>query len=102
MFTVSAASGGRQRREFCLRDSGWQRSTVPGQPSCPSMRRTSRLCVVSYRGQATYAVMIKPGEEITRRGLLLAREAGETFEDIGRAAGLSRQRVQQIIKSEKP
>jgi DNA-directed RNA polymerase sigma subunit (sigma70/sigma32) len=35
-----------------------------------------------------------------RRSILLAREAGETFEDIGRAAGLSRQRVQQIVRGE--
>lgn len=32
-----------------------------------------------------------------RRSILLARDAGETFEDIGRAAGLSRQRVSQIV-----
>jgi DNA-directed RNA polymerase sigma subunit (sigma70/sigma32) len=32
-----------------------------------------------------------------RQAILLAREAGETFEDIGGAAGLSRQRVSQIV-----
>jgi DNA-directed RNA polymerase sigma subunit (sigma70/sigma32) len=35
-----------------------------------------------------------------RQAILLAREAGETLDDIGRAAGLSRQRVAQIIKEE--
>jgi DNA-directed RNA polymerase sigma subunit (sigma70/sigma32) len=30
----------------------------------------------------------------------LARAAGETFETIGQAAGLSRQRVQQIVRGE--
>lgn len=34
-----------------------------------------------------------------REAILLARNSGETFETIGRAAGLSRQRVQQILKS---
>jgi len=33
-----------------------------------------------------------------RDAILKAREAGETFDDIGRAAGLSRQRVQQIVR----
>jgi DNA-directed RNA polymerase sigma subunit (sigma70/sigma32) len=33
-----------------------------------------------------------------RAAILLAKEAGETFEDIGRAAGVSRQRIQQILK----
>ncbi len=35
--------------------------------------------------------------EELRVAILLARDAGETFEDIGSAAGLSRQRVQQIV-----
>ncbi len=38
----------------------------------------------------------KAREEL-RVAIVLAREAGETFDDIGRAAGLSRQRVQQIV-----
>jgi hypothetical protein len=33
-----------------------------------------------------------------RQAILLARESGETFEDIAHAAGLSRQRVQQIVR----
>jgi DNA-directed RNA polymerase sigma subunit (sigma70/sigma32) len=33
-----------------------------------------------------------------RQAILLARESGETFEDIATAAGLSRQRVQQIVR----
>jgi DNA-directed RNA polymerase sigma subunit (sigma70/sigma32) len=36
-----------------------------------------------------------------QRAILLARDAGETFDDIGRAAGLSRQRVQQIVRERK-
>lgn len=35
-----------------------------------------------------------------RHSILLAREAGETFDDIGKAAGLSRQRVQQIVNEQ--
>jgi hypothetical protein len=34
-----------------------------------------------------------------RAAILQAREAGETYDDVGRAAGLSRQRVQQIVRS---
>jgi len=33
-----------------------------------------------------------------RQAIVQARSAGETFDDIGRAAGLSRQRVQQIVR----
>lgn len=33
-----------------------------------------------------------------RQAILLARESGETFDAIGRAAGLSRQRVQQLVR----
>lgn len=36
-----------------------------------------------------------------RAAIVQARESGETFEDIGRAAGLSRQRVQQIYGDER-
>lgn len=36
-----------------------------------------------------------------RAAIVLARAAGETFEDIGRAAGVSRQRAQQILKESK-
>jgi DNA-directed RNA polymerase sigma subunit (sigma70/sigma32) len=35
-----------------------------------------------------------------RQAIMLAREAGETFEDIGRAAGVSRQRIAQIVREE--
>lgn len=35
-----------------------------------------------------------------REAILTAREAGETFEDIARHAGLSRQRIQQIARGE--
>ena len=38
--------------------------------------------------------------ERLRVAIVLARDAGETFDDIGRAAGLSRQRVQQIVRGE--
>ena len=41
----------------------------------------------------------KAREEL-RTAILLARNAGETYDDIGRAAGLSRQRVQQIVSEE--
>jgi len=37
--------------------------------------------------------------EELRQAILLARASGETFEDIAAAAGLSRQRIQQIVKS---
>lgn len=36
-----------------------------------------------------------------RAAIVQARKAGETFEDIGRAAGLSRQRAQQIYGDER-
>ena len=35
--------------------------------------------------------------ETLRDAIVTAHEAGETYEDIGRAAGLSRQRVSQIV-----
>lgn len=35
--------------------------------------------------------------EALRVAIVLARDAGETFEDIARAAGLSRQRISQIV-----
>jgi DNA-directed RNA polymerase sigma subunit (sigma70/sigma32) len=35
-----------------------------------------------------------------RSAILLARTGGETFEDIATAAGLSRQRIQQIVKGD--
>lgn len=34
-----------------------------------------------------------------RDSIKTARQGGETYESIGRAAGLSRQRVQQILKA---
>jgi DNA-directed RNA polymerase sigma subunit (sigma70/sigma32) len=40
--------------------------------------------------------LAKAREEL-RMAIVLARDAGETFDDIGRSAGLSRQRVQQIV-----
>jgi DNA-directed RNA polymerase sigma subunit (sigma70/sigma32) len=40
--------------------------------------------------------------EELRVAILLARDAGETFDDIGGAAGLSRQRVQQIVAEPPP
>jgi DNA-directed RNA polymerase sigma subunit (sigma70/sigma32) len=36
-----------------------------------------------------------------RAAIVQARGAGETFDDIGRAAGLSRQRVQQIVRGKR-
>lgn len=41
---------------------------------------------------------VAQAREELRLAILLARDAGETFDDIGRAAGLSRQRVQQIVR----
>jgi hypothetical protein len=35
--------------------------------------------------------------EALRDAILKAREAGETYDDIGRSAGLSRQRVSQVV-----
>jgi hypothetical protein len=35
-----------------------------------------------------------------RSAILHAREAGETYEDIGNAAGVSRQRIAQIVQEE--
>lgn len=37
-----------------------------------------------------------------RVAIMLARDAGETYDDIGRAAGLSRQRIQQIVNERRP
>jgi DNA-directed RNA polymerase sigma subunit (sigma70/sigma32) len=44
------------------------------------------------------ALSTMKARERLRKAILQAREADETFEDIGRAAGLSRQRIQQIHK----
>lgn len=38
--------------------------------------------------------------EELRQAIRLARASGETYDDIGAAAGLSRQRVYQIVKGE--
>jgi DNA-directed RNA polymerase sigma subunit (sigma70/sigma32) len=43
---------------------------------------------------------VASAREQLRLAILQARSAGETFDAIGRAAGLSRQRVQQISKGE--
>ncbi len=40
---------------------------------------------------------VAKGREELRVAIGLARDAGETLEDIGAAAGLSRQRVSQIL-----
>lgn len=43
---------------------------------------------------------VDDAREELRAAIVQARKAGETFEDIGRAAGLSRQRAQQIYGRE--
>jgi hypothetical protein len=48
------------------------------------------------------AVRIDKAREELRLAIWMARQAGETFDDIGSAAGLSRQRVQQIIAEGRP
>ena len=37
-------------------------------------------------------------DEWERQGILLAKASGETYNDIGKAAGVTAQRVQQIVK----
>ena len=49
------------------------------------------------RVERTAANAAKSREEL-RVAITLARAAGETLEDIGRAAGLSRQRIAQILR----
>lgn len=49
------------------------------------------------RVERTAANAARSREEL-RIAIALAREAGETLEDIGRAAGLSRQRIAQILR----
>jgi len=44
---------------------------------------------------------VAQSREELRVAILLARDAGETYDDIGRAAGLSRQRVQQIVREKR-
>jgi len=47
------------------------------------------------------ARQVDQAREELRDAIALARQAGETFEDIGHAAGMSRQRVQQIFNERK-
>ncbi len=55
------------------------------------------MAKVDLRRVERAARKIARDREELRVAILLARDAGETFEDIGAAAGLSRQRVQQIV-----
>jgi len=49
------------------------------------------------RVERAAANVAKSREEL-RVAITLARAAGETLEDIGRAAGLSRQRIAQVLR----
>ncbi len=46
------------------------------------------------------AAKSKKTRDELRAAILQARESGETFADIARSAGLSPQRIQQIVKGE--
>ncbi len=48
------------------------------------------------RAAQSYAKLVKAREQF-RKDVVKAYESGETFTDIGKATGLSRQRIQQII-----
>lgn len=67
------------------------------------MAAGERRCVAKTHllGVERAARKAAQAREGLRVAILLARDAGETFDDIGRAAGLSRQRIQQIVREKR-
>jgi DNA-directed RNA polymerase sigma subunit (sigma70/sigma32) len=64
-------------------------------------RQNRRVAKRDLKRVERAARQVDKARDELRAAIVLAREAGETFEDIGRAAGLSRQRAQQILTERK-
>jgi len=64
-------------------------------------RQNRRVAKRDLRRVQRAARGVDQARDELRVAIVDAREAGETFEDIGRAAGISRQRVQQILNERK-